>query len=82
MQGLSFFLGNGFILSNPSSDITTISPFSTSRKNLAPIMSKAQVSEANTYDLLSLPITKGRIPKGSLIPISFLFINIVKAYPP
>ena len=42
----SLILGNGFILSNPFSVITTISPFSTSLTNLAPIISKAQVSDA------------------------------------
>ena len=32
-------------------------------------MSRAQVSEANIYELFNLPITKGLIPKGSLTPI-------------
>ena len=45
-------------------------------------MSKAQVSEANTYELPNFPITKGLIPKGSLIPISFLLVRITSAYPP
>ena len=79
MHGRSFILGKGFVLSISFSVIITISPFSTSLTNLAPIMSKAQVSEARTYDLFSLPITKGRIPNGSLIPISFLFVRIAKA---
>ena len=62
IHGRSFILGNGFMLSNPCSVITTISPFSTSLKNFAPIISRAQVSDAKTYDLLSLPMTNGRIP--------------------
>jgi len=48
IHGLSFTLGNGFILSNPFSVIMTISPFSTSLINFAPIISKAQVSDAKT----------------------------------
>ena len=70
------------MLSSPFSDMITISPFSTSLTNLAPIMSKAQGSESKTYDSWSLPIIKGRIPKGSLTPINFLFVRIVNAYPP
>ena len=50
----------------------TISPFSTSLTNFAPIISRAQVSEVIIYDLFSLPITNGRIPNGSLIPIKLL----------
>ena len=73
MHGLSLILGKGLILSNPLSVIMTISPFSTSLINFAPIISKAHVSEAKTYDLLSLPTTSRRIPNGSLIPIKFLF---------
>ena len=69
MHGLSLILGKGLILSNPLSVIMTISPFSTSLINFAPIISKAHVAEAKTYDLLSLPTTSGRIPNGSLIPI-------------
>jgi len=42
-------------------------------------MSNAQVSDAKTKDLLSLPINKGRIPKGSLTPTNFLSSRIVKA---
>ena len=29
-----------------------------------------------------MPITNGRIPKGSLIPINFFSVKIVNAYPP
>ena len=45
-HGLGFTGGNGFTLSIPSSVMTTISPFSTSRTKFAPIISNAQVSEA------------------------------------
>ena len=45
IQGLSLILGKGFILSIPFSLIRTISPFSTSLTNFAPIISRAQVSE-------------------------------------
>ena len=45
-QGLTFLCGKGLILSNLSSSIRTISPFSTSLINLAPIISNAQVSDA------------------------------------
>ena len=72
-------LGKGLMLFNPFSFITTISPFSTSLTNFAPIISRAQVSDASTYDLLILPIIKGRIPKGSLTPINSLFVRIVSA---
>ena len=45
MQGRAGWRGNGLSDSTPSSEITTTSPFSTSRTNLAPMMSSAQVSE-------------------------------------
>ena len=47
-QGLIFFGGKGLILSILLSSIKTISPFSTSLINFAPIMSNAQVSDAKT----------------------------------
>ena len=50
------------MLSIPDSDITTISPFSTSRTYLAPIISKAQVSDAKTGAPFRSPSTSGRIP--------------------
>ena len=53
-----------------SFSIIIISPFSTSLINLAPIISKAQVSDARTYEFLIFPKTKGLIPKGSLTPIN------------
>ena len=62
MHGLFLIFGKGFRLSSLFSVITTISPFSTSRINFAPIISNAQVSDASTYELSILPITKGRIP--------------------
>ena len=58
--------------------ITIISPLSTSLKNLAPIISKAQVSEAKTYEFFNLPITKGLIPKGSLTPIIYFVLTSLK----
>ena len=45
IQGLGLIKGNGFILSIVFSVMTTISPFSTSLINFAPIISKAQVSD-------------------------------------
>ena len=38
--------------------------------NFAPIISKAQVSDVNTYEFFNFPITRGLIPKGSLTPIN------------
>ena len=60
----------------------TISPFSTSLTNFAPIMSNAQVSEANIYDLFNFPITKGLIPNGSLTPIRVFWVKKTSAYAP
>ena len=74
--------GNGLILLSLPPSMTTTSPFSTSLINLAPIISRAQVSDAKTYELFNLPNTRGLIPKGSLNPISFLFVIMTKAYPP
>ena len=68
-HGLCFFAGKGLMLFNSLFSMQTISPFSTSLTNFAPIMSNAQVSEANIYDLFNFPITKGLIPNGSLTPI-------------
>ena len=48
IHGLSFFLGKGLIISNLSFYINTISQFSTSLIYLDPIISRAQVSDANT----------------------------------
>ena len=61
----------GFIVLSLSSSINTISPFSTSLKYLAPIISRAHVSEAKTKEFFNFPITNGLIPKGSLTPINF-----------
>ena len=47
-HGLTFFGGKGFMLLSSLFSIKTISPFSTSLKNFAPIISKAHVSEAKT----------------------------------
>ena len=62
IQGRSSTTGNGLILSIPDSDITTISPFSTSLTYFAPIMSRAQVSDARTGAPFKSPKTKGLIP--------------------
>ena len=76
MQGLSAIFLKGLIDSIPVSVITIISPFSISRTYFAPIISKAHVSEAKTGEPFLSPRTKGLIPKGSLTPISFLFVKI------
>jgi hypothetical protein len=47
-HGLTFLGGNGLILFSWSFSIKTISPFSTSLINFAPIISKAHVSDART----------------------------------
>ena len=62
MQGLSLSLGKGLILSIPFLVIITISPFSTSLTYLAPIISKAHVSDAKTGEPFKSPKTKGLIP--------------------
>ena len=51
-QGLCFFLGKGLILVNLLFSIQTISPFWTSLKNVAPTISKAQVSDAKCKNFL------------------------------
>ena len=82
MQGLSGDFLKGFIDSIPLSVITITSQFSISRTYFAPIISRAHVSEANTGDPSLSPNTNGRIPKGSLTPISFLFVKITSEYAP
>ena len=67
------------MLSIPDSEITTISPFSTSLTYFAPIISRAQVSDAKTGAPFKSPRTYGRIPYGSVIPINFLLVKITKA---
>ena len=41
----------------------------TSLRNIQPFF-----SDANMYEFLSLPITNGLMPKGSLTPTNFLFV--------
>ena len=53
-----------------------ISPFKTSLSNLAPIISKAHVSEAIILAFPNEPKTKGLIPRGSLIAINFSLLTI------
>ena len=48
----------------------------------APMISNAQVSEANTGAPLRSPRTNGLIPKGSLTPINFLLVRITREYAP
>ena len=55
MSGLQFTLGKGFILLILLSVITTISPFSISLINFAPIISKEHVSEVNIGDPSNSP---------------------------
>ena len=62
MQSLAGNFGTKRWLSNPCSVITTTSPFSTSRTKSAPMMSRAQVSEASTQASPSLPSTSGLMP--------------------
>ena len=50
------------MLSIPFLVIITISPFSTSLTYLAPIISKAHVSDAKTGEPFKSPKTKGLIP--------------------
>ena len=47
-----------------------------------PNIENAHVSEASTGAPFKSPKTKGLIPKGSLTPISFLFVKTTKAYAP
>ena len=63
----------------PSASMTTTSPFSMSRTNLAPMMSSAQVSEHRIGQPLSSPSTSGRMPSGSRAPISFLLVSATSA---
>ena len=54
MQGRGGQGGKGLWLSIPSSEMTTISPFSTSLTKRAPMMSSAQVSEARMVGVAEL----------------------------
>ena len=78
MHGLQSSFGKGLMLSTPSSDMIIISPFSISLTYLAPIISNAQVSDANTGAPFRSPKTNGLIPRGSLTPINFLFVKITR----
>ena len=61
----------------------TISPASTSLKKVAPTISKAHVSEANTYaPLAKIPIDNGLRPYLSLTAYSRSSISIKKAKAP
>src|SRR5918993_423182 len=62
MQGRMFWGGAKRIDSMPSSEMTTISPFSTSRTKRAPMMSSAQVSDARMARPSNSPRTSGRMP--------------------
>ena len=60
---------------------TTTSPFLTSRTKRAPMMSRAQVSEAKIGLPSRSPSTSGRMPLGSRAPISLVRVmaTIAKA---
>ena len=75
MQGRGGTGGNGLSDCAPSSENTTISPFSMSRTWRAPMMSSAQVSEARIGQPSSSPSTSGRMPSGSRAPTSFLLVS-------
>ncbi len=72
MQKPSFsFATKGLIERSPFSSITTISPGSTSRINLAPgMMSNAQLSLESSHAPSTLPIQSGRKPSESRTPIT------------
>ena len=65
----------------PLLSITTTSPGSKSRTNVAPKWSRAQVSEAITHPLFNCPKHSGRIPRESLaaIKVSGVRATIEKA---
>ena len=65
-------VANGNRLSMPSSVMTTISPGLMSRTKRAPMMSRAQVSEARIVAPSRSPRMSGRTPSGSRQPIIFL----------
>ena len=56
----------------------TISPGSTSLRNLAPMESRAQVSLATTQAFPSLPIERGRNPCGSRTAMSELVVMMMR----
>ena len=58
------------VRTTPSST-ATISPGSSSRSNLAPTASSAQLSEANITAFPRRPIHRGRKPQGSRAATSF-----------
>ena len=58
----------------PRRPTTTISPGWTSRTNVAPTVSSAQLSDAMTQAPSSLPMQSGRTPSGSRTPISLSFV--------
>ncbi len=70
MQKRGFIGANGKKLSMPPEVAITISPGSTSRTNSAPMMSRAQVSEASTQPSPTFPSISGRTPSGSRTPMS------------
>ena len=70
MQKRGFIGANGKKLSTPPEVAITISPGSTSRTNSAPMMSRAQVSEASTQPSPTFPSISGRTPSGSRTPMS------------
>ena len=79
MQNRGGVGSNGKNESMPSSVITTISPGATSRRKVAPMMSRAQVSDARMVAPSSAPMTSGRTPSGSRTPIIFFSDMATKA---
>jgi hypothetical protein len=59
-----------------------ISPGSTSRSYVAPMMSSAQVSDANTTASPNLPMASGRHPRGSRTASIVSPIVTIKLYAP
>ena len=57
--------GTAWRVCRPCLVIETTSPGWTSRRNFAPMMSKAQVSDATQYVSPSMPRLSGRRPSGS-----------------
>ena len=61
---------------------TTISPGFTFLSNSAPVKSKAQLSDANTYSSSFFPIQRGLNPWGSLTATIFLEVITINEYEP
>ena len=69
-------------LTRPLSEMVTISPGSTSRRNLAPMASRAQLSLATTQPPSISPMHSGRKPMGSRTAMSLLGDMMTSEYAP